>query len=168
VSHLSLLDGTPSAFVWTDGSCKKDRWGGWGVVAIIEGETLVRASGCAADTTNNRMELTAAIEGIKMVPEGASVLVYSDSQYVVKSAMQWMLGWRSRGYYKSDGNPVSNRDLVRELDEAISSRNVMFQWVKGHSGNQMNEAADVLADTAAQRRSVHRSDRSYPIEGVLL
>lgn len=135
--------------VYTDGACKGTKVGGWGV-KVCWGNSSVERYGAERDTTNNRMELTAAIEGLIAVPEGASLTLISDSKYVILGASQWIYGWKRNGWRTSERGrpPVKNADLWRALDALASSRNVKWQWVRGHDGNPGNERCDVLANEA--------------------
>ena len=134
--------------IHTDGACRGNPGpGGW---AWAEGTTRY-ASGAEAHTTNQRMEVRAAIEALRSTPEGA-VEIVSDSSYVVKCFNdKWYLGWRRRGWKNSQGQPVANRDLWEELFALAleSERQVIFSWVKGHSGDPMNDFVDALATEAA-------------------
>ncbi len=134
--------------IHTDGACRGNPGpGGW---AWAEGTTRY-ASGAEAHTTNQRMEVRAAIEALRSTPEGA-VEIVSDSSYVVKCFNdKWYLGWRRRGWKNSQGQPVANRDLWEELFALAleSERQVIFSWVKGHSGDPMNEFVDALATLSA-------------------
>jgi len=165
--QLALLDGPPSVVLWTDGSCKGDGWGGWGVIAIINGETVVRARGSEPGTTNGRMELLAAIEGLRLTQPGTSGTLFSDAQYVVRSAMEWIPGWRARGWHKSNGDPVANRDLIFRLDEELQTRRIRLEWVRGHDGNRFNEIADGLASEAAEARVLFREAWDHPVGELL-
>jgi cyclic pyranopterin phosphate synthase len=122
--------------IYTDGSCLSNPGpGGWGAVVLGEQAEPLRLSGHDPDTTNNRMELTAAIKGLEAVPAGIPVALYSDSQYLVNTMTR---NWKRR----------VNQDLWEQLDSLVSQRNVTWQWVRGHDGNQWNEEADRLAFSA--------------------
>ncbi len=133
--------------VYTDGACQNNQApggqpGGWGCV-FVNGPSY---SGYDAKTTNNRMELTAAIEALKHTEPGARVHVYSDSAYVVNAFLQnWFKGWHQRGWKNAKGQSVENQDLWRELYQLAQERRVTWVKVKGHAGNQYNEMADTLA-----------------------
>jgi len=131
--------------LYTDGGCRKNGSGGWGAVYVVGGRAIDVAQGREQGTTNNRMELTAVIRGlIRLVPKGTSVVVFSDSQYVVGTATDWMWKWEKKEW-KVD---KANLDLVRRLHRLILRRpEVGFQWVPGHSGVRWNEYADRLAST---------------------
>jgi ribonuclease HI len=130
--------------VYADGGCDPNPGpGGWG--AVIAGpEGAIELCGGEGATTNNRMELTAAIRALEHFPEGAAIEMRCDSQYVVKSATEWMKGWKARGWRTATG-PVKNIDLMQRLDELASQRDVRWTWVRGHAGEAGNERADCLA-----------------------
>ncbi|MGP2526464.1 ribonuclease HI [Acidaminococcus sp. LBK-2] len=138
--------------IYTDGSCLRnpDGPGGWAFVAekTATGEVTERSGG-EPSTTNNRMELTAAIEALAFAPEGARVALYTDSQYLKNGITQWVAGWKRRGWKKADGNPVLNQGLWMELDRLYGSHTVTFHWVKGHVGISLNERCDELAKQEA-------------------
>ena len=131
--------------VYTDGACRGNPGrGGWGVV-IEHGRDRTEANGADADTTNNRMELTAAIEALERIAPGPHVRITTDSSYVRNGITQWVEAWRSNGWKTSRGTAVKNRDLWQRLAEACAQRSVSWQWVKGHSGHPGNSRADKLA-----------------------
>lgn len=130
--------------VYADGGCDPNPGpGGWGVV-IAGPDGPVELCGGARATTNNRMELTAAIRALSYFPEGAAIEMRCDSQYVVKSVTEWMRGWKARGWRTSTGE-VKNVDLMQELDALAARRDIRWTWVRGHSGETGNERADRLA-----------------------
>ena len=133
------------AVIYTDGACSGNPGpGGWG--AFIERAGQEEAlSGGEALTTNNRMELTAAIEALAAMPAGSKVVLYTDSQYVKGGITGWIHGWKRNGWRTSAKKPVKNEDLWRRLDEAIARHRVEWGWVKGHAGHPGNERADELA-----------------------
>lgn len=139
---------------YTDGGCRGNPGGigGWGVVLVHPGtaQALERAGG-VIDTTNQRMELTAALQALQAVRRaGSTVLVCSDSKYVINCCSVWMAGWKRRGWARKDG-PLKNVDLLQELDAVISRLDVRWQWVAGHSGDPGNDRADALANLAMDR-----------------
>ncbi|GLS44043.1 ribonuclease HI [Methylobacterium brachythecii] len=135
--------------VYADGGCDPNPGpGGWGVVIQIP-DAPVELHGGELVTTNNRMELTAAISALEYFPEGTAIEMRCDSQYVVKSVTEWIPGWKRRGWRTANG-PVKNVDLMERLDALARSRDVRWTWVRGHSGEAGNERADRLA--AAGRR----------------
>lgn len=137
--------------VYCDGACSGNGNrevcpGGWGAVLITVGEPGAQlGQGGKAHTTNNKMELTAAIEALKQVPRSEPVLLRTDSQYVIKGATEWRAGWVKKGMRNSKGEPVANADLWKDLWAEVDARKVKFEWVKGHNGDPGNELADLLA-----------------------
>lgn len=141
--------------IHTDGSCLRNPGGAGGWAAVIETAAtgaVEEKSGGAPETTNNRMELTAALMALSAVPEGARVALYTDSQYLKNAFTKfWLPAWKKRGWKKADGEPVLNQDLWVQLDAAFAARQVQFHWVKGHAGNPRNERCDVLARAEAEK-----------------
>jgi len=134
--------------IYTDGSCSPNPgFGGW--AAILTGRTSIKMiSAGEPKTTNNRMELMAAIEGLRALTKPSEVLIISDSEYLVRGASEWISGWSARGWKN-----VKNRDLWRQLVDAQDGHKVRWEWVRGHSGNEFNELADGLASEAATRQT---------------
>jgi ribonuclease HI len=132
--------------LYTDGACKGNPGpGGWGVLIRAGGEERELCGG-EPQTTNNRMEMLAVIEGLSALPPGTRVRVYTDSQYVQKGISEWIHVWRRRGWKTADRKPVKNVDLWTRLDDVARGRRVEWQWVKGHAGHPENERADALAN----------------------
>lgn len=132
--------------IYTDGACRGNPGpGGWGVLLKL-GEHEKELWGGEADTTNNRMELQAAIEGLRALTKPSSVTLTTDSQYVRKGITQWISNWKARGWQTSNKAPVKNQDLWRQLDELAQLHIVDWCWVKGHSGHVENERVDALAN----------------------
>lgn len=132
--------------MYTDGACKGNPGpGGWGAVLIF-GDTQKHLFGGEAHTTNNRMELSAAIKGLNALKERCDVALTTDSQYVKNGIQQWMVNWKKNNWRTSNKKPVKNEDLWRALDEAVNKHDVSWHWVKGHSGHPLNELADELAN----------------------
>lgn len=132
--------------LYTDGACRGNPGpGGWGVV-LKSGQHVKELYGGEAETTNNRMEMTAAIEGLKALNRACTVAIYTDSQYLRKGVLEWMEGWKRNGWKTSARKPVKNQDLWQSLDEQLSRHNIEWHWVKGHSGDPGNERADALAN----------------------
>lgn len=133
--------------VYCDGACAGNPGpGGWGAI-LISNRKVKEISGGEPDTTNNRMELTAAIEALRLLPEGSQVQMYTDSSYLVNGASAWMKGWKARGWKRKEG-PLLNVDLWQALDKELERHEVKWEWVKGHAGNGFNERADHLATRA--------------------
>ena len=130
---------------YTDGACSGNPGpGGWGVL-IVDGETTRELCGGEAATTNNRMELIAAIRALEEVRPGTAIKVTTDSQYVKNGVETWIHGWKRNGWKTAARKPVKNQDLWETLDLLASARKVTWAWVKGHAGHNGNEAADALA-----------------------
>lgn len=136
----------PTSGVFTDGgSVPNPGPGGWGAVYVVEGEIVAQASGHDPDTTNNRMELTALIEGGRLVPEGMGAIVYTDSRLAVNTLTDWARGWEKRGWRRKSG-PVENLDLVKTAYYLYRDRpELEIRWIAAHSGYRWNEYADALA-----------------------
>ena len=137
----------PDTGVFTDGSSVPNPGpGGWGAVYVIDGEIIDEAFGYGGDTTNNRMELTALIRAVELVPEGTPTVVYSDSNLAVRTITEWAEGWERRGWKRKSG-PVENLDLVKQAYQAYRSRpELELRWIKAHVGFRWNEYADQLAN----------------------
>ena len=132
--------------VYTDGACRGNPGpGGWGAV-LRYGDHERELFGGEAQTTNNRMEMTAVIRSLQALKRECRVVVTTDSMYVKQGITQWLQGWKRRGWRKADKSPVKNVDLWKQLDELVSSHHVEWHWVKGHSGHAENERADQLAN----------------------
>ncbi|MGB0927977.1 MAG: ribonuclease HI [Pikeienuella sp.] len=137
-------------FAYTDGACSGNPGpGGWGALMLArEGDKVIRERpmcGGAADTTNNRMELTAAIEALNALGRPTAITIVTDSTYVKDGVTKWIHGWKRNGWRTAAKKPVKNEDLWRALDEAQSRHEVTWDWVKGHAGHPENERADELA-----------------------
>jgi ribonuclease HI len=140
----------PELFAYTDGACSGNPGpGGWGVLMQArDGDRIVKErvlSGGEADTTNNRMELLAAISALEALKRGAAITIITDSAYVKNGVSQWIHGWKRNGWRTADRKPVKNVDLWQRLDEAQSQHEVIWKWIKGHAGHAENERADELA-----------------------
>lgn len=134
--------------IYTDGACRGNPGpGGWGAL-LIYGEHEKTLSGAEALTTNNRMELMAAIQGLATVPDACVIDLYTDSQYVQKGISLWIEGWKRRGWRKADKSPVKNEDLWKQLDAQSARHEVKWHWVKGHSGHPENDRVDQIANDA--------------------
>jgi ribonuclease HI len=131
--------------IWTDGACSGNPGpGGWGAVLIWNGHEK-ELKGGEAHTTNNRMELMAAIEALKALKRAEAVDFYTDSQYVRGGITGWIAGWKRNGWKTADKKPVKNIDLWQELDRQRTLHDIAWHWVKGHAGMELNERADQLA-----------------------
>lgn len=136
--------------IYTDGACRGNPGkGGWGAI-LKYGEFKKEISGGDPNTTNNRMELTAAIEALKMLKEPCSVTLTSDSKYLIDAIQKkWIESWQKKGWRKADGSPVLNVDLWEALLEQLEKHEVEFVWVHGHAGHEYNERCDELATAYA-------------------
>ena len=134
--------------IYTDGACSGNPGpGGWGAV-LLHGEHRREISGASADTTNNRMELTAAIRALEALKRRSDVALYTDSTYVKDGITRWLPGWKAKGWRTASKSPVKNRDLWEALDALVQRHDVTWHWVRGHSGDPENERADALAREA--------------------
>lgn len=143
--------------IYTDGACRGNPGpGGWGVLLRTDGveKTL---KGAEAHTTNNRMELMAAIQGLQSLTRSCVVSLYTDSQYVRQGMTEWLAGWKRRGWRNSKNEPVKNVDLWQQLDAAASEHKVSWYWVKGHSGHPENDRVDALANEAIDQMNLEKA-----------
>ncbi len=132
--------------IYTDGACKGNPGpGGWGVL-MLWNEHEKELSGGEADTTNNRMELMAAIKAIEALKGNAEADLYTDSKYVCDGITQWLPKWKTNGWKTAARKPVKNADLWHRLDDALGKHKIEWHWVKGHAGHPENERADALAN----------------------
>jgi ribonuclease HI len=139
---------TVKVVMYTDGACRGNPGpGGWGVILRFQGshKTL---QGYAAETTNNRMELTAVIEGLKALKRSCEVELFTDSKYVLQGLTQWLANWKRNGWKTAAKKPVKNIDLWQQLEDAVTRHEIDWNWVKGHAGIEGNELADQLANAA--------------------
>ena len=137
--------------IYTDGACKGNPGpGGWGALLRM-GTHEKELSGGEADTTNNRMEMTAIIRGLSALIEPCRVELYSDSKYVIDGITKWVDGWKRKGWITASKKPVRNADLWHELIEVAARHEVRWNWVKGHSGHPENDRVDRLASDEADR-----------------
>ena len=136
--------------IHTDGSCLSNPGpGGWAAVLQWNGNMRELSAG-VPDTTNNRMELLAAIEALNALTRPMSVELHTDSKYVMNGVTDWMPRWKHNGWKTAAKKPVANQDLWQDLDAAITPHDIEWHWVKGHSGEELNERCDILARTAAE------------------
>ena len=132
--------------IYTDGACRGNPGpGGWGVLMRF-GDNEKELWGGEHNTTNNRMELTAAIEGLKALKRGSLVTLTTDSKYVRNGITQWITNWKNKGWRTANKQQVKNQDLWQQLDELSQYHDITWRWVKGHSGHKENDLADVLAN----------------------
>ena len=142
--------------IYTDGACSGNPGpGGWAVM-LIYGEHIQEISGGAADTTNNRMELQATIEGLTRLKTPCTVALYTDSKYVLQGFTEWLPGWAKKGWKTADKKPVKNVDLWQALVAVAAPHKIAWHWVKGHSGDTHNDRVDALAVAAAQKFKTNR------------
>jgi ribonuclease HI len=131
--------------IFTDGACKGNPGpGGWGTI-LRYGSSVREMHGGEAETTNNRMEIMAAIQGLESLTRPSVVHLYTDSVYLINGITKWVAGWKRNGWKTKDKKPVKNVDLWTRLEEAVAQHEVTWQWVKGHAGHEENERADELA-----------------------
>lgn len=146
----------PEVIIYTDGACSGNPGdGGWGAVVLHEDLQEDLYDG-VADTTNNRMELQAAIEALNYLPRACHVDLYTDSRYLQDGITLWIHNWKKNGWKTAAKKPVKNQDLWEALDEAISRHEISWHWVKGHAGDEMNERADTLATNAIIALQINR------------
>jgi ribonuclease HI len=139
--------------IYTDGACSGNPGpGGWGSVLLYNGHRR-EMSGGDAETTNNRMEMMAVIQALESLKRPCSVMIYTDSVYVMKGITEWIVQWKKRGWKTAAKKPVKNVELWQRLEQAISPHEAKWTWVKGHSGVPENERADELATTAIPGKS---------------
>ncbi len=137
---------TEPVVIYTDGACKGNPGpGGWGVYLQYKGK-VKELSGGERETTNNRMELMAAIQALESLTRPCTVTLYTDSKYVMQGITEWMKNWKKKGWKTAAKKPVKNEDLWRRLDDAIQRHEIEWKWVRGHTGNIGNEKADELAN----------------------
>jgi ribonuclease HI len=137
--------------IFTDGACRGNPGpGGWAAL-LVAGAERKEISGAEAATTNNRMELTAAIEGLCALKRRCAVKLYTDSKYVLQGITEWLPNWKARGWRTAAREPVKNQDLWQLLDTAAQSQDIQWNWIKGHSGHDGNEYVDQLANIAIDR-----------------
>ena len=137
--------------IYTDGACRGNPGpGGWGAV-LMYGESRKEIFGGEANTTNNRMELMAAIQALSALTRECDLTLYTDSQYVRKGITEWIDNWKKRGWKTAAKKPVKNADLWQQLDDQVARHTINWVWVKGHAGNEGNELADQLANKGADQ-----------------
>ena len=135
--------------IYTDGACSGNPGpGGWGAVILDQDSKQKNISGSEKNTTNNRMELLAAIMSLKKIKTNSEVVIFTDSTYVKNGITEWMKNWKKNGWKNSSKKPVKNKDLWEKLDKLCDANSVSWKWVKGHSTNEFNNLADELATKA--------------------
>ena len=135
--------------IYTDGACSGNPGpGGWGAVILDQDDKQKNISGSEKNTTNNRMELLAAIMSLKKIKANSKVVIFTDSTYVKNGITEWMKNWKKNGWKNSSKKPVKNKDLWEKLDKLCEANSVSWKWVKGHSTNEFNNLADELATKA--------------------
>jgi len=135
--------------IYTDGACSGNPGpGGWGAVILDQDDKQKNISGSEKNTTNNRMELLAAIMSLKKIKTNSEVVIFTDSTYVKNGITEWMKNWKKNGWKNSSKKPVKNKDLWEKLDKLCEANSVSWKWVKGHSSNEFNNLADELATKA--------------------
>lgn len=150
IHHATYATDRPGVCIWTDGACRGNPGpGGWGVL-MEYGKTVKTLSGYAPHTTNNRMEMLAAIRALETLKKPCHVTLTTDSQYVKNGITQWIHAWKRRGWRKADGKAVLNSDLWRKLDALCHQHHVSWDWIRGHTGHPGNEEADRLAREGIQ------------------
>ncbi len=143
--------------IYTDGACHGNPGpGGWAAI-LVYGEHRRELSGYEAETTNNRMELRGAIEGLKALKRACSVDLYTDSKYLRDGMQTWLAGWKRNNWRTAGRKPVKNMDLWQELDALASEHQVRWHWVRGHAGHPENERCDELANDAIHRQRGRRT-----------
>jgi ribonuclease HI len=157
--EITVTPGPPAAEVveiWTDGGCKPNPGpGGWAAILRFRGVER-ELSGAEPATTNNRMELIAASEALATLKRPCRVVLHTDSEYLKNGITRWHAGWVRRNWRNSAGDPVANMDLWRRLLDAAATHQIEWRWVRGHSGDPMNERADVLATAAREALMAER------------
>ncbi len=141
----------PKVTIYTDGSCEPNPGpGGWAAILLTPDQQEIQLSGGEAKTTNNRMELTAAIQALQSVVNPSEIILYTDSQYLQKGITEWLPNWIKRNWRASSG-PVANQDLWKALVELKGKHTIQWQWTRAHVGTKYNEKADKLASQAMQK-----------------
>ena len=132
--------------IYTDGACSGNPGvGGWGVIIIVKKNKPINLFGGSKETTNNQMELKAAIEGLKYIAKPSKIKIFTDSKYVKDGINSWIINWKKNGWKTSTKKIVKNKELWMQLDNLINKHNVTWKWIKGHTGFEFNEKADELA-----------------------
>jgi len=145
------MNSLPQVEIYTDGSCSPNPGpGGW--AALLRYQDIERElSGCEVETTNNRMELTAAVQALQSLKKPCRIVIYTDSEYLRRGITEWLPGWRKRNWRRKTGT-LANIDLWQALDVLLKDHEIEWRWVRGHAGNKYNERVDLLAKKAIPRR----------------
>jgi ribonuclease HI len=144
------MDSEDVVEIWTDGGCKPNPGpGGWAAIMVFKG-AVRELSGGEVETTNNRMELTAAAEALSALKRPCKVIVHTDSEYLKNGITRWHTGWVRKNWRTASGDPVKNMDLWTRILDGSKNHAIEWRWVRGHSGNAMNERADQLATAARE------------------
>lgn len=156
--------------IFTDGASRGNPGrGGWGAI-IVDNENIMELGGFQADTTNNRMELTACINALGKIEENSDIIIYSDSSYVINGITKWVRGWIANGWMTKTGESVLNKDLWQSLVNSVSRKNISWKYVGGHSGVKGNERCDVIATCFADGKEIKLFDgkaSDYSIKDIL-
>jgi ribonuclease HI len=148
------MDSDTTVEIWTDGGCRPNPGpGGWAAILKFK-STVKELSGGEMETTNNRMELTAAAAALNALTRPCSVVLHTDSEYLKNGITRWHTGWVRKNWRNAAGDPVKNMDLWQRILDAAKPHRIEWLWVRGHSGNEMNERADQLATEARERMKV--------------
>ena len=159
VEVIDVVATRPAVVVATDGSCLTNPGpGGWSWYS----DDGCWAAGGEAATTNNRMELTAVLEVLRALPRDRPLVVKADSSYTIDACTKWIHGWKRRGWKTAAKAPVKNREIIEAIDAELTGRDVTFEWVKGHAGHELNEAADERCRAAAEAVKVDREVSTGP------
>ncbi len=151
---------TERVIIYTDGACRGNPGpGGWGVILKYKGKAKELYGG-ELETTNNRMELTAAIQALEALTRPCNVELHIDSKYVLLGITEWMINWKKRGWKTAAKTPVKNEDLWRRLDAAIEKHDIEWRWIKGHAGDEGNERADALANLGIDSLMARQDSRA--------
>ncbi|MEF3076051.1 ribonuclease HI [Methylobacter sp. Wu1] len=151
---------TDRVIIYTDGACRGNPGpGGWGAILKYKGKAKELYGG-ELETTNNRMELTAAIQALEALTRPCTVELHIDSKYVLLGITEWMVNWKKRGWKTAAKTPVKNEDLWRRLDAAIEKHDIEWRWVKGHAGDEGNERADALANLGIDSLMAEQGSRA--------
>lgn len=155
MSQISAVPNDQKVEIWTDGACKGNPGpGGWGALLKF-GHVEKTLHGGEPQTTNNRMEMMAVIEALRILKRPCQVVLHVDSQYVMKGMTEWIHSWKTRGWRTADKKPVKNADLWQQMDEQVQRHQIDWIWVKGHNGDPGNERADLLANRGVDEARSH-------------